>query len=211
MSYVCIDCGYKDHRKLNTKRCAKCNRKNTPCVDCGCEIKGRIDKKRCDECYLKLIYKNRKEYYLKNIEISRKYKRDWWRKKNNWDILKKLKTKEEIRNYKNEWARKDYAKNSAKGLNKAHKSRTRLLNVVNTLTDQQWRNVLEFFNYVCVYCGSEEKITMDHIIPIISGGPHALGNVVPSCRSCNSIKHKNRLPKNLEQHLQKACNMLVKI
>lgn len=40
----------------------------------------------------------------------------------------------------------------------------------------------------CYYCGATEKLSMDHLIPKISGGPDASDNLVWACRSCNSSK-----------------------
>ena len=44
----------------------------------------------------------------------------------------------------------------------------------------------------CVYCGKNAQ-TWDHVYPLVSGGEmsgygHTLGNLVPSCRDCNSEK-----------------------
>lgn len=44
---------------------------------------------------------------------------------------------------------------------------------------------------VCAYCGrsvSPRQLTMDHVVPIARGGRSARGNVVPSCKECNSRK-----------------------
>ena len=40
----------------------------------------------------------------------------------------------------------------------------------------------------CLYCGSTDRITADHVIPITKGGTHSIGNLVPACLSCNSSK-----------------------
>lgn len=40
----------------------------------------------------------------------------------------------------------------------------------------------------CCYCGSNEKIHMDHLIPQIKGGQDSADNLVWACRSCNSSK-----------------------
>lgn len=42
----------------------------------------------------------------------------------------------------------------------------------------------------CAYCGkSNEKLTIDHIVPKSKGGPHfAKWNSIPSCLSCNADK-----------------------
>lgn len=43
----------------------------------------------------------------------------------------------------------------------------------------------------CVACGSTEKITQDHVIPISRGGVHSEGNLMPLCAFCNASK-KNK-------------------
>jgi 8-oxo-dGTP pyrophosphatase MutT (NUDIX family) len=43
----------------------------------------------------------------------------------------------------------------------------------------------------CHYCDSQgraDALTMDHIVPVIRGGKSTKGNVVPSCKACNSEK-----------------------
>ncbi|MFQ5682945.1 MAG: HNH endonuclease [Candidatus Binatia bacterium] len=49
---------------------------------------------------------------------------------------------------------------------------------------------------ICYHCRERfppRELTMDHLIPIIRGGRSTKGNVVPSCKKCNS-KKKHRLP-----------------
>jgi len=40
----------------------------------------------------------------------------------------------------------------------------------------------------CIYCGSIERLTIDHLIPRLVGGTHCQHNLVRACRSCNSSK-----------------------
>lgn len=47
----------------------------------------------------------------------------------------------------------------------------------------------EGFGNRCAYCGSRGKLEVDHFIAIANGGPDCLGNIVPSCRRCNSSKY----------------------
>lgn len=49
---------------------------------------------------------------------------------------------------------------------------------------------------ICHHCGTKSApadLTMDHLIPLIRGGKSTKGNVVPSCKKCNS-ERKHRLP-----------------
>lgn|GEM_PF-6054536 len=49
----------------------------------------------------------------------------------------------------------------------------------------------------CQICGSKERLTVDHIIPIIEGGSNDPDNLWVLCRSCNSRKHMSKLPECL--------------
>lgn len=52
-----------------------------------------------------------------------------------------------------------------------------------------WRNdIKEQWNNKCAYCGSEEQLTLDHIIPQSKGGKDTTKNVVSCCHSCNHSK-----------------------
>ena len=42
----------------------------------------------------------------------------------------------------------------------------------------------------CYGCGSRERLTIDHIIPLSRGGTHGIGNLEVLCHSCNSSKGK---------------------
>jgi 5-methylcytosine-specific restriction endonuclease McrA len=40
-------------------------------------------------------------------------------------------------------------------------------------------------NSPCFYCGNNDLIEIDHIIPIARGGSHGIGNLISACRGCN--------------------------
>lgn len=67
---------------------------------------------------------------------------------------------------------------------------------IGNLTADQWFEILTKYNHKCVYCGSMDKLTRDHYIPLAHGGIHSPENIVPACLSCNSKKsarHPHRL------------------
>jgi len=44
---------------------------------------------------------------------------------------------------------------------------------------------------LCAYCGKAfppSDLTMDHVVPVARGGHSTKGNLVPSCKPCNSQK-----------------------
>lgn len=49
-------------------------------------------------------------------------------------------------------------------------------------------SVLARDNYMCQYCGSTRELTIDHVQPRWSGGPHTWENLVACCRKCNLRK-----------------------
>ena len=54
---------------------------------------------------------------------------------------------------------------------------------------QWWKNKRS--RGICAHCGRKfaaSELTMDHVVPIVRGGKSTKGNVVPSCKACNSAK-----------------------
>ena len=55
---------------------------------------------------------------------------------------------------------------------------------------------------VCHHCGGKflpSDLSMDHLVPVIRGGKSVKGNLVPSCKACNSAR-KHRLPFETHRH-----------
>ena len=49
----------------------------------------------------------------------------------------------------------------------------------------------------CVYCGCPEVKRWDHLIPINDGGTTFLGNMVPSCQTCDDSKQHHQFEKGM--------------
>lgn len=60
------------------------------------------------------------------------------------------------------------------------------------ISDNEWRTlraeIFERDGHLCVYCGSSEDLTCDHVIPLVRGGSNEHANLATACRSCNSSK-----------------------
>lgn len=54
----------------------------------------------------------------------------------------------------------------------------------------------------CFYCGDEGG-TVDHLVPVSLSGRHVLSNVVPCCRTCNSLKGTKTLEAFYEENALK--------
>jgi 5-methylcytosine-specific restriction endonuclease McrA len=73
-----------------------------------------------------------------------------------------------------------------------HSSQAYLFNLRTTSSAEAkriWRRkIRERWDHKCAYCGSEERITIDHIVPQSKGGLDYTYNVVACCESCNQSK-----------------------
>src|ERR1035437_5094689 len=58
-------------------------------------------------------------------------------------------------------------------------------------TSEQWKEIMQSYSWRCVYCGKVGgHLTMDHIVPLISGGSQHSSNIVPACRDCKCKKNQ---------------------
>ena len=95
--------------------------------------------------------------------------------------------------YLKEWGKNNPEKQRAIWQRGKAKRRARERLLINTLTAQEWIDILKKYKFKCAYCGKEftlfDRETKDHVIPISKGGNNTRENIVPACRSCNSKKH----------------------
>ncbi len=57
----------------------------------------------------------------------------------------------------------------------------------------------------CYYCGKKvahQELSMDHLVPLARGGRSTKGNLVPSCKACNTLK-KTMLPIEWQERLDR--------
>jgi 5-methylcytosine-specific restriction endonuclease McrA len=136
-----------------------------------------------------------KEKLLKwNREYSKQYAKDNPEKVKNCTKKWKLDNKKHIREYAKQYNKmwNQTEKGQTKIQRDSAKRRAREREMINTLTSEEWLQILEDYDYRCAYCVCEfdedNLPTRDHVIPISKGGHNIKENVVPACKSCNSKK-----------------------
>jgi len=60
-------------------------------------------------------------------------------------------------------------------------------------TVKEWHAVLKAFEHACAYCGSRDRITIEHLTPLSRGGKNVVGNIAPACSPCNTSKNAKTL------------------
>lgn len=153
------------------------------------------------------------EFYYKNksasdglfpycIDCNKKKTKTW--RKDNPDKHKKLylkrnstpkqqesmyegnKKRRETGEYR-KWQQNNTDKTKGYNLKRAHKN--------HDITDKEWLECKEYFNFECAYCGISEALHKElhnqqlHKEHVDHSGSNGIDNCVPSCKHCNSSKH----------------------
>jgi hypothetical protein len=118
----------------------------------------------------RLVMDEQRRYWQKNPEAKKKHERWWDKYKYAWrykcDLLFRL---------------HECQRNSAK------KARNRGNHTVKISKKEMAARFAEF-GHCCAFCGSSHRLTIEHVVPRSKGGPHAIGNILPTCHSCNMSK-----------------------
>lgn len=85
----------------------------------------------------------------------------------------------------------------------ASKDRAKKLNVLSTLTVDEWKAVVEEHDFMCHLCGgkvsfeigSDDRLSLDHIVPMSKKGTNTKDNVAPAHALCN----RGRLDMTMEE------------
>jgi len=166
------------------------------CNECNeCLGKGSA-KGLCKSCYNKDWKKNNpgsvktlaKKYRENNKDKVHKIGRDWYLENRDRKLAQSretyLRNKSHIRARQSEWDKnnRESKRSSWKKWNAAKRGGT------GSFSSDDWQETLSVFCFKCAYCGNEENLTQDHVVPLSKGGTHEKSNVVPACKSCNSRK-----------------------
>lgn len=173
------------------------------CEECGALVVGRRSQARfCgDPC-------GRAAYLRKRVEEraarsasrpparGRAGRQEWYQR-----------TAEQRRAYSREWAK---ANPDRVALNNHARRARRKAAGVFVVTERDWRRLVERYRGCCAYCGkppADGVLHREHVVPLIRGGRHSIGNLVPACLACNYSKNRWLLTewRHREGVLARAC------
>lgn len=200
----------QNHGKYNLLgKCKTCSKKYYQ--DNKKHISDRTHKYYVENREHKLKY--RKQWYQDNKDYVAEYHKQY--KKNNKEIISTrnknyyLKNKEHRIEYCKQWYQdnKDHVseinkryylspQGQAVAFNKNIKRRIKKQNQGDGITQDQWLEMMRYFNWKCAYSGKSLKDgtrSIDHIEPLNQGGEHEIWNVVPMYRPYNSSKKDKNL------------------
>jgi len=130
------------------------------------------------------------EWREKNREYVRTYHRNYMRERYQTD-------RSNILQYMKDWR----AENPDKARVLDHKRISRHHALPFNITEEDIGDVFEMFGECCAFCGSDEDLELDHVIPVSWDDPSnpgtVRGNLMPLCGACNVSKSD----KFLEEYL----------
>lgn len=131
-----------------------------------------------------------KEIRRKHAEKYPNYNKDWYQKNIEKERIRSRKKYLKYKEKKQEYQRQYFAKRPGLKQEQKRNRRAREKKAQGIITKGEWANLLDKYRHQCLCCGRKDiKITMDHVIPLVSGGNHSIDNIQPLCVSCNSKKH----------------------
>ena len=195
---------------METKTCTKCQTEKS--VSQFYMARGKYVSS-CKECQLL----QRKQYYIDNKETVKVKRAAYqkahrpeqyahtqaWRKRN-LEKMREAGRRQYANNpqhhqaVKNAWREANIDKikiiqkthrlnNLEKFAEKQHIRRAKMRS--NGIYQVSKKELVKLYSSPCIACGTSERVTVDHIIPIARGGTHSIGNLQPLCLSCNSSKN----------------------
>lgn len=163
----CVEC----HRLLR-------NKKRAELVSQGLTTRGtvpikiRVAIKNAGQCpsVAQLVMAEQRRYWRENPEAKTEHDRQW--SQASWWLQYQINP--ELRIYNRQKS-------------KRRKARIRE-QTAHQIKPAQLITRFNLFNNRCAYCEALGDLHIEHVVPISKGGTHALGNIVPACKTCNFSK-----------------------
>lgn len=173
------------------------------CEDCEKTYTPRNSmSKRCDPCREVFYIRYNREWRVKNPTYHSDYNKQWRAEHADtyleYHAQYRRENRDAVRERYNDWAQRnpDYAtrwleSNRERARETVRRRRARLRAAeTRVVTERDIRRLVQRYNASCAYClsplGSDYHI--DHVMPVSLGGRNAIGNLLPSCATCNVSK-----------------------
>jgi len=189
------------------------------CLICKKEYKPTSNyQKYCKKCAPEAKKRRARKWYLKNVEHVKQKSRKQYYTNYEQNLMKRAEYrqtqeyKECAKEYSREYAQLEENKERIRISQRkyAHSKKGRKKRIMyreryrerrqqagdarrSRLDDSFVDNIFAVFDNKCFKCHSKEDLTLDHHIPLISGGVLDYSNTVLLCRKCNSGK-RDRAP-----------------
>lgn len=166
---------------FKTKTCSKCG-VTRPLDEFQPNPAGRLGRKStCRVCNRKAV----KAWAGANPERAlEKKRRSWDRHKDRLNEARRESRGDHERELAREWRKR----NPEKARNGNHQRRAATRNAPPAVLER----IAYLLTQPCAYCGADQDIEIDHIIPLSRGGRHEADNLAAACPRCNRSKG-NRL------------------
>ena len=141
--------------------------------------------KRYREANKEKVTEYKKQYYEANKDKRAEYYKQY-REDN----------KDKIAEYQKQWRKTPQGQVAR--FNECQRRRTKKEQQGSGITKDQWLEMMKYFDWKCAYSGkrlTDKTRSVDHIIPLNSGGDNMIWNCVPMTRSLNSSKNDKDMEK----------------
>ena len=152
------------------------------------------------------IKEHSKQYYEDNKDKVLEYHKEYYEDNKDKVLEKNKQWREDNKDKVLECMKQWHKNNPEKSFNSNSRRRQKENTQGNGITKEQWKEMMDFFDWACAYSGEyiggdnkDKKRTIDHIIALDNGGEHEIWNCVPMFKSYNISKHANNM---LEWYLQ---------
>ncbi len=167
------------------KQCTKCGKLKVRIISFHRQSSspdGRVPS--CKSCRKE----HNRQYYLDNQEKvssrNARYKSENREKVSLSNKRYRENNKEVIQGRKRKWDQENRHKNATYSQNR----RALEKEAEGSFTEEEWEDLCEYYNNICLRCGKEGKMTVDHIVPLSKGGTNYIENLQPLCKPCNTSK-----------------------
>ena len=165
----------------------KCSRtkggRRSKCIDCMKIVNASVPS-RTKEGQAKYRDENREAIRENSRRYEEKMRREHgsgWR--NDYRRWYYQENKDRINERRNAWL-----SDTGKGVEYIERRRALKQAAHGDFTAEDFQRLVDYLGGFCLSCGSYDKLTPDHIIPLSRGGSNCISNIQPLCRSCNCSK-----------------------